>query len=314
VWEQPGASSRGDASVSVDSTTALELLPLLEGEIKPVGHGHVTCAHRFFWLGTDQVRIAYSCTLQRSRDLSTLDVKSLEELQVLKLCGGNLLQTLVGVNTLTALVHIDVQDCFSLKSGLDFTGLVLLQHIDCSYCAALTAITGINTLQSLTYLDLEHCGMLSGVLRLEGLAALKELHVSGCTNLERIHGVDTLVSIERLFMTGVVAQMPTHTDPAVRAKLRALSLSNDGQLAALQQDRTLSALEYLMIVSTDKLTTLDVSGMPALVQLYVKNCDNLQTVTRLNSTSNLKVLSLQQYSQLQQLPHIAATSNLSQLD
>jgi Leucine-rich repeat (LRR) protein len=262
----------------------------------------------------NKLKSLQTLTAQHCRHLNTLDVTSLKMLQVLKLCACDHLETLVGLETLTAVVDFDVHDCVMLISALDFTGSVMLQRVDCSYCTALTVVHGINTLHDLIYLDLEKCGRLSGILCLEGLTALKELNVSGCSSLERIQGVDTLVSIERLIMTEIVAhQMPTSIGPAVRAKLRALSLSSYDQLAALQHGGILSALEYLMIKSTDEVTTLDVSGMPALVQLYVKDCKKLETVLGLDITSHLKVLWLQDCLQLQQLPHVAARSNLSQL-
>jgi hypothetical protein len=48
--------------VRVDSVTPLALLPLLEGVIEPVAHAHDqnTLTSRYFWLSTDQVRIAGS--------------------------------------------------------------------------------------------------------------------------------------------------------------------------------------------------------------------------------------------------------------
>jgi hypothetical protein len=195
--------------------------------------------------------------LHDSYDLTTLNVTGLTKLQILNIelsqahslfesleTSRGKLSSLVGFDTLTALVNFNSSGCIMLMSSLDFTQLVMLQTVNLSGCKALTSVRGINALRVLGYLNMNRCSKVSGTLDVTGLTALRELHVSACTSLITIQGIDTLVALEILDMSSC-SELKGVFDVTAMTALRELNVSACTSLTSLQGIDTLTSLERL---------------------------------------------------------------------
>jgi hypothetical protein len=263
---------------------------------------------------TAQTSLQY-LDLSRCKHLAMLDVTGLASLQYFDLSSCEKLKILAGVNTLTALQRLKLNNCVSLGSDLNLTGLIHLQQLDLGYCGELVNVQGIDKLVSLRTLDLSR-SHLSTILDLSRLTSLEDLNLYGCTALPAVTGISMLGKLKSLNMRHCSSKLSLSTSSDIvgtsMTGLRSLYVSNKSTLAYLQRQQ-LPALEELEILHGTSITTIDCGNWPSLTRVTVENCSNLTTLQGLDKAKLLKRLKVAQCPQLECLPELTCFKTLQWL-
>jgi hypothetical protein len=215
---------------------------------------------------------------------------SSENLIHLELQDCEQLTTLSELQNLVSLRHLDLRSCSSL-TVLDVTGLLFLQYLNVSNSESLETLTGVDALKALQHLDLSSCVSLCSELNLTALIHLQKLKLSQCDLLAGIQGINTLVSLQHLDLS-FCKSLRTELNLTGLLYLQYLDLSCCNVSVDVQGIETLMSLKVLNLNYSQLSTTLDLSKLISLTELYLCDCTALRAVTGISKLVNLVSLNL----------------------
>lgn len=205
--------------------------------------------------------------LSRCRAMTSLDVSAVPLLRQLYLDGCAGIESLRGLESLTALTDLDVSNASSLESlaGVGKLGALIVLDIR---NVELGDFTEIGTLPELRVLRMGGQSKLETLEPFSGLAGLREIHLEACPNFRSLKGLPATVSQYAGF---------THC-PSLE--------SIDGVAAA-------RGLEQLDLTGCENLEGIGpVASLEKLVQLSLVKCRKVQDITPVEKLENLVIVML----------------------
>lgn len=163
-----------------------------------------------------------------------------------------------------------------------------------------------------TVIDLTGAPNLQSLDGFEGLTSVVSLVVIDCPNLESVDGVSSHPNLAEL----IVMDATKLRDASPIRRLPSLvTLDLTGSIALEEFDLVgLSALENLYLSRCRKLTSLDVSSLALLKQLFLDGASRIQSVTGLERLDQLTDFDISNASSLVGLKGVSGLSSLIVLD
>ena len=125
-------------------------------------------------------------------------VEDFPNLRALDISGFENLDTLEPIARLSALTHLTLEGCTSLRDLGPLTALALLETLDLSDCDAIEDLRPLARLTTLASLDLSGCSHLASLGPLSDLPALTELRLAGCAHIPDLAPLVRVVSLSTL--------------------------------------------------------------------------------------------------------------------
>jgi len=190
-------------------------------------------------------------------------------------------QGLTNLNGLEActrsLIELNLEDCEQLQSIVELATAEKIKTLNLSGCKTLTSVLPLACCKSLETLNLEQCSKLRS---LEGLALLSltpEKSYDGSTQFS-LDGCSALISLAHL--------------PSFGGNLNSLSVKNTNALQSLEGLNELPTVTSFNGDDSGLSDLQNLSSLPSLTHISLKNCSHLKDVRPLGLLKNLESVKL----------------------
>jgi hypothetical protein len=192
------------------------------------------------FLGDHDYTSFCSCLRSLASRSSTLDFRGMTAIQHLELIECFTLKKSPALQGLTSLTHLSLQSCRFLYTPPDLGDLPNLQHLDLSWCHQLIKPPNVRGLLRLQHLDLSGClSLTEPPANIQGLSSLQFLDFGACNNMLLPPILSGLTALQSLSFGGCSA---LNRPPDVRGlvNLQFLDLTGCSSLAELPDLQGLS--------------------------------------------------------------------------